>query len=68
MLNIMSSTVSYPIKYNSMMISKTLIRKDNKKEADFTVFADGTLIRLTKQNKISDFYEFIAMLVFNKIY
>jgi putative glycosyltransferase (TIGR04372 family) len=59
MLNIMSSTVSYPIKYNSMMISKTLIRKDNKKEADFTVFADGTLIRLTKQNKISDFYEFI---------
>jgi putative glycosyltransferase (TIGR04372 family) len=48
-----------PAKYNSMMVLKTLIKKDNKKEAEFIKFTDGSITILKKEGRLHSVYEFI---------
>ncbi|MBT5400188.1 TIGR04372 family glycosyltransferase [bacterium] len=59
MLNLTDPIINYPIRYNSMAALKTLIRKDTGEEANFSEFANGSLIKFKKQNKFDSIYEFI---------
>jgi putative glycosyltransferase (TIGR04372 family) len=59
MLNVSDPVFGYPMKSNSRMVLKKLININNKKEEKFSIFSDGTLTKLKKENKFSEKYFFV---------